>query len=58
MLIDQQKCETFGLCMQACPINIILISNEQLYIKNEECLYCFKCQDVCKQDAISYETVN
>jgi len=57
MVIDQQKCETCGLCMQVCPNNIISISNEQKFIENEECLYCYKCQDVCKADAISYKTV-
>jgi len=57
MMINQQKCETCGLCMKACPNNIILISNKEQYIKNEECLNCFKCQDVCKVDAIIYKTI-
>jgi len=57
IVIEQQRCETCGLCMQTCPNNIILISNKEQYIKNKECLYCFKCQDVCAVHAISYKTV-
>ncbi|MCF8000294.1 MAG: 4Fe-4S binding protein [Halanaerobiales bacterium] len=29
MVIDQQKCEKCGLCMQACPNKIIFISNKR-----------------------------
>ncbi|MCF8001206.1 MAG: hypothetical protein K9K76_05070, partial [Halanaerobiales bacterium] len=41
-------------CIKPCNLNI---SNKQQFIKNEECLNCFKCQDVCKVDAITYKTV-
>lgn len=56
--IDEQKCKKCGLCVQNCPNNIIEITQEKQNIAESECLYCFKCQDVCEFDAISYQKVN
>ncbi len=53
-VIDESRCKSCGLCAENCPNNIITINKEEQAIGNNECLYCFKCQDVCEFDAISY----
>lgn len=57
MLIDEEKCRKCGLCAENCPNNIITITKEKQSINSGECLYCFKCQEVCEFDAISYQNV-
>ncbi len=53
--IDENKCKNCGLCAENCPNNIITITKEEQSIENTECLYCFKCQDVCNFNAILYQ---
>jgi polyferredoxin len=54
LVIDNKHCKSCGLCAESCPNNIISISKEKQTISKRECLYCFKCQDVCEFKAISY----
>lgn len=54
--IDSQLCKKCGFCAENCPNNIIKITDDIQSISKKECLYCFKCQDVCKFDAITYKT--
>jgi len=53
--IDEKLCKQCNLCEKNCPNNIITITKEVQMIGEKECLYCFKCQDVCQFDAISYK---
>lgn len=57
LIIDEEKCRQCGLCAENCPNNIITITRQEQYISRNECLYCFKCQDVCVFNAVSYQNI-
>jgi len=55
LVIDKNLCKSCGLCAESCPNNIISITKEKQTISSSECLYCFKCQEICEFKAISYQ---
>lgn len=55
LVIDNTICKTCGLCATNCPNNIIFKKNNNYTNESQECLKCFKCQDVCEFNAISYK---
>ncbi len=57
MEIDMEKCKKCGLCKKECPADCIIIENEQYKIVKNECLVCFRCQKVCRFDAVGYRKV-
>ncbi len=55
LIIDNKLCKTCGLCTTNCPNNIIFKKHNNYNIESQECLKCFKCQDVCEFNAINYK---
>ena len=55
LVIDKNHCRSCGLCAESCPNDIISITKEKQTIGSSECLYCFKCQDICEFKAISFK---
>lgn len=53
-LIEQEKCDGCGLCVNVCSIKaIVLINNVIGIIEKEECNWCTMCEAVCPTGAIS-----
>lgn len=46
--VDKNRCTECGLCKKVCPMNIDLTKDN----RSLECIECFKCVDVCKNDAV------
>ena len=51
------KCNSCTLCANACPQNCIDISVCPVKIKQEHCLHCGKCMEVCPLQAIERRTL-
>lgn len=54
-VVDQEKCEGCGDCVEACPSEAIEIVNEKAKIKVEDCVDCEACVDECPTEAITME---
>ena len=60
IVIDEEKCKGCGLCVSACPKDVIAMSdrlNSKGYhpakqIKEEECIACGLCYLICPDVAI------
>ncbi len=51
---DPVKCVKGGcrLCVQACPMRVPILDLPWEKFSHEECIYCMKCVDACKDQAI------
>lgn len=51
---DPAKCEKGGcrLCVAACPMRVPILGLPWEKFSHEECIYCLKCVDACKDRAI------
>ena len=54
-IVDQEKCEGCGDCVEACPSEAIEIVEGKAQIKEEDCADCGSCVDECPTEAISIE---
>jgi uncharacterized protein (DUF362 family)/NAD-dependent dihydropyrimidine dehydrogenase PreA subunit len=50
--IDHERCKRCGICVEACPPQIMKIDNQRLQIKDKGCIRCFCCQELCPDGAI------
>lgn len=53
-IIDKEKCDGCGTCVEACPSEAISIGDdEKAKVNEEECVDCESCVDECPNQAIS-----
>ena len=51
--IQQEKCVGCGLCVKACPMDVIRLEGAKAAVRYvEECMCCAACEDVCPAGAI------
>lgn len=55
IIIDTDKCEGCGDCVDVCSTESIKIVNDKAVVDVEECIECEACIDECPNDAISIE---
>ena len=51
--IDQEKCNGCGLCVDACPLQVISLENDKAKVDQDACTECGQCVDECPNKAIS-----
>ncbi len=56
-VIDREKCNLCGKCVDLCQFDAISINNQQLAINNYFCEGCAACAAICPQNAITMEDV-
>jgi NAD-dependent dihydropyrimidine dehydrogenase PreA subunit len=54
-VVDQEKCNGCGDCVEACPLEAIKIEGEKSVVDPETCGDCGACVDACPNEAISCE---
>jgi len=54
-VVDEDKCEGCGDCVEECPSEAIEIVDEKAKIKVEDCVDCEACVDACPTEAITME---
>ncbi len=52
-LIDKEKCDGDGVCVESCPAEAIKIVDGKAVVDPEECVDCEACVDECPNSAIS-----
>lgn len=50
--VNDQKCTKCGLCVEACPVGAMTLSN-RLKIEEPNCIGCRVCLATCKSHALS-----
>jgi ferredoxin len=50
--VSDTKCIRCGICVEACPPQIMTIENNRLQIGDKGCIRCFCCQELCPEGAI------
>ena len=54
-VVDPEKCEGCGDCIESCPSEAISMVEEKAQVKVEDCVDCEACVDECPTEAISME---
>jgi NAD-dependent dihydropyrimidine dehydrogenase PreA subunit len=55
-IIDPDKCDGCGTCIEACPTEAISIGDDgKAKVDVDECAECESCLDECPNNAISME---
>lgn len=52
-VIDKEKCNGCGSCVEVCPASAISLVEEKACINNDLCEECGVCVDECPDEAIS-----
>jgi ferredoxin len=56
--IDQKKCVSCGICVDACPQGVLaLLEGKLIFKRPQDCTFCATCEESCPHDAVtcSYE---
>ena len=54
-VVDPEKCEGCGDCVDSCPTEAISIQDEKAVVNDEECSDCAACETDCPTEAISIQ---
>lgn len=54
-IVDQEKCNGCGDCVEACPLDAIAMQEGKSAIDPETCGDCGACIDACPNEAITVE---
>ncbi len=53
VVIESTWCKKCGICVEYCPVKILELNDDTVYIKDsEKCILCGKCEQRCPDYAI------
>ena len=55
-VVDKDKCNGCGTCVQACPAEVIKMEQNRPVIDKKACIECGVCVDQCPAQAIAMES--
>jgi uncharacterized protein (DUF362 family)/NAD-dependent dihydropyrimidine dehydrogenase PreA subunit len=50
--VIKENCRKCGVCLQACPAQLITVGPDKVKIDDRRCIRCYCCQEFCPHDAI------
>lgn len=50
--INTQECNQCGTCVQACPVEAIIKSENHIQINPDECVDCATCWRICPEKCV------
>ncbi len=51
--IDEEQCTGCRLCVEACPVEAIVMENDKAKVDTDRCTECGLCVKECPNEAIS-----
>ncbi len=57
-IIDDSKCDYCGLCAKKCNFNCLMVMNNNAKVFPEMCKSCYRCLDVCPNNAITFKKLD
>lgn len=51
-VVDMNRCELCGLCVEHCPPRVMAVEGKNLSIDYTHCIGCFCCQELCPRGAL------
>ena len=54
--VDKDRCSGCGICVEECPVGVIVMENETAEINMDGCIHCGKCHDVCPEEAVRHDS--
>lgn len=54
--INEKDCVVCGICVEKCPVDAILLENENVRIEMSKCIRCGICHQICPQDAVKHDS--
>ena len=54
VIIDKEKCNACGTCVDSCPVEAIKLEDKAV-VDKDNCIDCGTCVDECPEEAISME---
>ena len=55
IVIDPDKCNLCGRCVEMCPFNAVEIKNKSIDIDREACNLCLCCMEACAGRAMDFK---
>lgn len=54
-IVNAEKCEGCGDCVDVCPTEAIVLENGKAIVSEDDCADCGACEPVCPTEAITIE---
>jgi ferredoxin len=54
--VDKSMCIGCGICVDECPVDVIVMEDEVAEIYMNDCIHCGRCHDVCDQEAVRHDS--
>jgi NAD-dependent dihydropyrimidine dehydrogenase PreA subunit len=56
IIIDYEKCDLCGLCVEYCPTHVFYIRDNKVEAVEDKCIECYACIPLCPRRAITLIT--
>ncbi len=53
IIVDENKCDLCGLCVEYCPAYVFRIEDKKLVVESSQCKECYGCIPLCPKRAIT-----
>lgn len=57
LVVRPDRCDRCGLCVRACPRQLVRVTSGYVHIDTSACIECLACADVCPTGAITKRSV-
>ena len=54
--INKNDCTGCGSCVEACPVNTIVVNEGKGEIEMEACIHCGICHNICPENAVRHDS--